>query len=151
MVGADARRPVMKYGAEFQLQRHEGTANRDGQAVHEFASAETIWASIRPVEEGRDFGISLEGQEDQTIYEMAVLEKPPDVSPEFADPKVVDPPVQEDDRIIAFGDEWRCVVQLYSQYNDLSRFLLLEDGRGETTDIDDDQEGEGSSPPWEVA
>lgn len=156
-MGASARNAVLEYGAEIQLRRHQQGTD-EGEAVHEFAAPEPIWASIRPESAYRDFDIGIEGQEDATIYVLAALELPSDVPTddttavqEYLDvnPKVVHPPLQEDDRIITEDRAWRLVERLYSPQNSLSRFIVIEDGRGQSQDVDEDGTGsDDDSPPF---
>lgn len=143
------RSVIRRNGVEVGLQRLRSVENQSGEAVHDFGDEETIRASIRPGETAR-FAIGGAGQEDSRRLVMDVLEADVITRDTDEDPAVVYPPIQEDDRILHDGQEWRAVQRQKASKNGFARFVLKEDGRGGGAGGSGDTGGDGSEPGFTV-
>ena len=144
------RSVIRRNGVEVGLQRLRSVENQSGEAVHDFGDEETIRVSIRPGETAR-FAIGGAGQEDSRRLVMDVLEAD-DIDEQAArdDPAVVYPPIEEDDRILHDGQEWRAVQRQKASKNGFARFVLKEDGRGGGASGPGDTGDDGSEPGFTV-
>jgi len=125
------RQAIRRFADEYELFRLTETENAGGTADPVFSDPEPLFASIH-ADVPDEFDITTTGQVDAPKLMMQVLEKPPDMDAATAeaDPVITYPRVENDDRVIFDGREWRAVSRMPAPNHHFARFALLRDERG---------------------
>jgi len=133
------RRVIRHYANQHTLLRLESSTNEGGTANVEFGDSEPFYSSIRPQDVAK-FDVRDTGQVDARRFRMYVLEKAEDMddSTAYQDPFITHPPIQNGDRVLFDGREWRCVERQPAGRHDFTRFALVLDRRGEDAPGEDE-------------